>query len=137
MREENSGMSDLIKAIKLDVPISPVAKARPRFTRSGRVYTPKRTTDFEGAIKMYWKKSGQTMLPVAPTYLTILFFMPRPKKTKFDWPITRPDVDNLQKGVIDSLNQLAWKDDNQIVTIHATKLYGEIPCVSIVAYTFT
>jgi len=129
-------MSDLRKEIKLCVPISPVAKARPRFTRLGRAYTPKRTKAFEDAIKMYWKKSGQKMLPVAPTCLKIVFFMPRPKKTKFDRPITRPDIDNLMKGVIDALNQLAWKDDNQIVTVQVYKHYGETPSVMLAAYTF-
>ena len=129
-------MSDYESEITLSVPISPVAKGRPLFTRSGRVYTPKRTTDFEGVIKMYWKKSRQKMLPVAPTYLKIEFYMPRPKKTKFDYPITRPDIDNLQKGVLDALNQLAWKDDNQIVKITVTKLYAKVPGVFIWAETF-
>ncbi len=137
MREENFGMNDLESEITLSVPISPVAKGRPRFTRSGRVYTPKRTTAFEDAIKLYWKKSGQKMLPVKPTFLKVICVVHRPKKPKSEYPISRPDLDNFLKGILDSLNQLAWKDDSQIVTIHAEKRYGTIPCISLLACTFT
>lgn len=38
------------------------------------------------------------------------------KKAKFlDWKITRPDLDNLEKGLLDLLTKMGfWKDDAQI-----------------------
>ena len=40
------------------VPGEPVPKARPRMTRSGHVYTPKRTADYEAAVKAAWRETG-------------------------------------------------------------------------------
>ena len=37
----------------------------------------------------------------------------------------KPDIDNLQKLVNDALSGLFFKDDSQIVDVHATKVYGE------------
>ena len=34
---------------------------------------------------------------------------------------TRPDVDNLAKLILDSLNGVAWKDDGQVATILSCK----------------
>ena len=36
----------------------------------------------------------------------------------------RPDLDNIIKSVLDGLNGHAFKDDGQVVGIHAVKLYG-------------
>ena len=36
-----------------------------------------------------------------------------------------PDVDNLLKGLLDSLNGIAWKDDRQVVAVHAERLQSE------------
>ena len=35
---------------------------------------------------------------------------------------TRTDIDNLAKFVLDSLNELAYVDDRQIISLHATKV---------------
>jgi Holliday junction resolvase RusA-like endonuclease len=36
--------------------------------------------------------------------------------------LTRTDVDNLAKFVLDSLNEVLYQDDRQIVSLHVTKL---------------
>lgn len=33
----------------------------------------------------------------------------------------RRDLDNLSKGVLDSLNGVAWEDDNQVIDLHVKK----------------
>ena len=38
----------------------------------------------------------------------------------------RTDVDNLAKFVLDSLNEIAYEDDRQVVSLHATKVYDSI-----------
>ena len=35
---------------------------------------------------------------------------------------TRPDIDNLSKLILDSLNGVAWRDDGQVVTLWAHKV---------------
>lgn len=41
---------------------------------------------------------------------------------------SRPDLDNLAKGIIDALTTAAvWRDDGQIAALHLSKLYGPRP----------
>ena len=40
-------------------------------------------------------------------------------------PIKKPDIDNIAKIILDALNQLAFKDDNQIVKLDIEKIYSE------------
>lgn len=40
------------------------------------------------------------------------------------WKTSRPDVDNLVKLVMDALNDIAWRDDCQIVRLSPGKRYG-------------
>ena len=40
-------------------------------------------------------------------------------------PTTRPDIDNLVKSIMDSLNGFAYDDDSQVIELHAWKVYGE------------
>ena len=36
----------------------------------------------------------------------------------------RPDLDNCIKAITDGMNEVVYKDDSQITSIHATKVYG-------------
>ena len=38
--------------------------------------------------------------------------------------IGRPDLDNIEKLVLDALNRLAWADDGQVAMVTKTKRYG-------------
>lgn len=40
-------------------------------------------------------------------------------------PKVKPDIDNVIKGVFDALNGIAWKDDNLVVNVEASKRYGK------------
>ena len=39
-------------------------------------------------------------------------------------PAKKPDIDNITKIVLDALNKMAFKDDNQITKIEVEKIYG-------------
>lgn len=39
-------------------------------------------------------------------------------------PTTKPDVDNYIKGILDGLNKVAWKDDNQIIKVSCSKYFA-------------
>jgi Holliday junction resolvase RusA-like endonuclease len=42
--------------------------------------------------------------------------------------ITKPDIDNLVKGLFDALNGIAWHDDNQVYKITSVeKVYSDYP----------
>jgi crossover junction endodeoxyribonuclease RusA len=65
------------------------------------------------------------------------FRLPRPKalpKTRATPHTTRPDIDKLTRAVLDALTGVAWGDDSQVASLHATKRYAalhEVPGVSI------
>ncbi|MDU7337582.1 MAG: RusA family crossover junction endodeoxyribonuclease [Clostridium sp.] len=42
-------------------------------------------------------------------------------------PTKKPDCDNVIKTICDALNELAYKDDAQIVITQMSKYYGEVP----------
>ena len=111
--------------IVFSIPLEPVAKGRPRVTRRGFTYTPKKTKDFEVAIRNYWREENLYMMPEAALVLDMIFYVRKPKKPKHEYPITRPDVDNFLKAVMDGLNGLAWKDDSLITDVHVKKRYAE------------
>lgn len=55
-----------------------------------------------------------------PVRFTTHFAMGRPKRPKNkEYPIARPDLDNLLKPLLDACNGILWKDDSQVVQ------YGE------------
>lgn len=72
-----------------------------------------------------------------PLVLTANFYMPIPKsfsnvmaakaETGRLLPDKRPDLDNLTKLLLDGLNGVCWKDDNQVISLHAHKYYSEEP----------
>ena len=44
---------------------------------------------------------------------------------------TRPDVDNLTKGLFDAMNKVLWVDDALVVDYHIRKRYAETPFIRI------
>lgn len=72
-----------------------------------------------------------------PVSIKILFVMPIPpswsKKKRMDaigsYHTSKPDIDNLIKGLFDAANKILWQDDNQVVRCNTTKIYGEKPCI--------
>ena len=40
-------------------------------------------------------------------------------------PIKKPDIDNIGKVMLDALNKIAFKDDNQVTKMEIEKVYAE------------
>lgn len=120
---------------------APVAKARPRVGKFG-TYTPKKTEQAGKLIAWMAKKEmvGKSPLDGA-LVMAIDFYLPIPAswpdKKRSDahlgliLPISRPDVDNYIKQVMDALNGIAYADDSQIVEITARKFYNHNPSTMI------
>ena len=109
------------------IPMLPIAKARPRVTKNG-TFTPKRTKVFAQdfctavAVEMMNKKIKQ--IPAgAPLQVRLDFYFGHKKNRGFK--TTRPDADNLAKACCDALNGVLYHDDGQIVSLRATKQWGE------------
>lgn len=103
-------------------------KGRPRFTRSGRPYTPKATRDYERAIRDAFENApGRPREPFSgPISVCIMTYRQLPKSTPksvIREPDThKPDADNVAKVVLDALNGVAWLDDAQVTSLTVVKL---------------
>lgn len=110
--------------MRFEINIKPTAKARPRFGRNNVVFTAKKTRDFESDFMAEIEKHGYESLE-GPLKCEILFYYSRPKKSldHLVYRTKKPDIDNLIKAVLDSINQKLFVDDAQISMISAAKLY--------------
>lgn len=118
-------------------------KGRPRFRNAGKfiqTYTDKETKNYEMSIKeAYLQAPNQErfMNPEDALYLSLTVYQQIPKsvskKKALEMlngqirPTKKPDIDNILKSVLDSLNQVAFYDDTQIVSIFVEKWYSEAP----------
>lgn len=119
----------------------PVPKKRPRFTKTGRTYTPKETMTYEAEVAKIAKaamgSSEPLETPVA-AYVYINYAIP-PSYTKkrteaclkgLERP-KRHDVDNVAKAILDACNGIVYLDDVQVVSLHVTKRYDTIASVHV------
>lgn len=121
--------------IKFVVLGKPVAKARPRMTRQGFAYTPQKTINYENLVRYTFQSefpSHEPFLGLIEANITCIFDIPKSyskKKTKelletHNNYNHKPDLDNIAKIILDSLNGIAYKDDSQVTILHINKEYG-------------
>lgn len=129
--------------IKFTIPGAPKAKARPRMsTKTGRAYTPQDTINYEAWVKQCYVSTVQEYLKFdGQLSAVITAYYPIPKSTSKKnrqamlggtiRPQVKPDTDNIAKIILDSLNQIAYEDDKQIVELGVLKYYDEEPRVEV------
>jgi len=124
---------------------NPVGKQRPRFSRRGKfvsTYTPTKTRDYEDLIKDAARQAmGSAEMLETPVTVAIYITVPIPasyskKRTEAclsgsERPIKKPDIDNVAKCFLDAMNEIVYKDDTQVLTLHITKVYGKYGCVEV------
>ncbi len=105
-----------------------VGKQRARTVRANgvtRSFTPKKTVDFERAIRDAW--IDQVGLDWAefsgPVHVYVAYERELAKSNPKFWSgredTGKPDLDNVVKSVLDALNGVAFADDSQVVNIDA------------------
>lgn len=122
----------------------PKGKGRPRFnTGTGHAITPADTASYENLVKMEWRAVyGTNAFPkeaMLDMRIKAYYRIPKSasKKKKAAMlageirPIKKPDMDNVVKVIADSLNNLAYYDDTQIVDCQCRKFYSENPRVEV------
>lgn len=123
----------------ITIPGEPKAKSRPRFGK-GFTYTPKDTVTYENWVRTcFMNQEGKILEGELKAEIICYYSIPKSasKKKATEMkegnirPIKKPDLDNIAKIILDSLNGMAYKDDSQIVQLHIEKYYGEQPLVRI------
>lgn len=133
------------------IPGPPQGKARARTFYNQRAQhmssiTPEKTVLYENLIKTrFLEASEHQSLPFTmfegPLEVTIKCFFEPPKSTSKKnrekmlnneiSPTKKPDIDNICKVVLDALNGIAYRDDTQVVQLHAEKWYNDEPFVKV------
>ena len=122
-----------------EIPGEPHGKGRPRFRKFGNfvsTYNDKKTQTYEALVKQCAKEAfGDTELLETPISLYLYIRLPIPKSyskkrseaclSGLEKPSKKPDIDNVLKSVMDGLNGVIYKDDNQVVNVHMTKVYAK------------
>lgn len=114
----------------------PQGKARPRFSRlNGRIYTPTKTAKYEKRIRAAYLEAGGKQIPedcyvriVVDAYFKIPKSYTKGKRLacrhNIRRPDKKPDIDNVLKAVLDGLNEAAFVDDKQVVSVACHKYYA-------------
>lgn len=123
---------DAMKEIIIKIETEAVGKGRPRFTRYGSTYTPTKTKNFEKLIaNEYILQSNNYIFDKVPINVSVIIEKNIPKSAtkkhraellSQKWNITKPDIDNCLKSILDALNGIAYQDDNQVSSISAYKI---------------
>lgn len=130
---------------KIIIPGQPIGKARPRMTKSGHVYTPHETKEYEKRVKScYLTQCGLPPIPAGhPVSVGMLAYFPlnkgdsqkrrQAKLDGYEMPVKKPDLDNILKICLDGVQgeDGAFLDDCQVVLTTCAKLYDNDPRVEL------
>jgi Holliday junction resolvase RusA-like endonuclease len=140
------------EVITLEVEGQPLAKARARTVRRGNfiaTYDPqeKQKKEFREKLKVEWDRVSKIEMKASNLRYRALFWVDlyfelgcaksvpnRQKMAKF-WKLegneSKPDLDNLEKYVLDCANGICFPDDSCIERLSSVKVYSENPKTTI------
>ena len=110
----------------LEINTRPFPKERPRLCGKRLVYTPVKTRNFENMIAYEWKRRYKNLILKGAVKLDLLFCFKKAKSCKKDYHTQRPDIDNLEKAILDGLNKIAFVDDCQVVEMKSQKVFSDV-----------
>jgi crossover junction endodeoxyribonuclease RusA len=92
------------------IPGRPVPKQRPRVGKGGKIYTPKKSRDYEETVGWAGKRVFKNPYD-GPVSLQVKVYLADSR--------SRGDLDNYVKSIQDGLNKIAWRDDRQVTRLKA------------------
>ena len=122
---------------------NPVSASRPRVAQRSSYYNEpyrsyKATLAKETANALP-KDSGLLFEPYAPLSVEIVYEMPIPKMSAKKanemigmYHTKKPDLDNLDKAILDAMSGRVFKDDSQVCKLSAVKKYSYTPCTIVI-----
>ena len=132
--------------ITFAVPGQPQGKGRARVGKvngHARLFTPGKTVAYEGLVAHAAQQAmGGLGLFEGPCMVSmdIVCQVPASWSAKKQAqaingtlrPVTKPDIDNVEKAIFDGCNGVVWRDDVQVVDVRKSKRYGPVPGVTVV-----
>ena len=123
------------------IPGPPRGKGRPRVTRHG-TYTPKRTVEYENTVRKCFQQQCPDVFfgTKSISIEAVAYVTPLKKYRKAETaaalanqfhPTSKPDPDNIMKGVLDALNGVAFEDDRYIYDLHIVKKFSDNPRIEV------
>jgi Holliday junction resolvase RusA-like endonuclease len=121
-----------VKSFTFFIPGQPKGqgRSRSRMDRPGHYPDPK-SAKLQSSIAWIAHNAMKGMPPVeGPVMLKIRAVSRRPaswpkrRQTEY-WKISKPDLDNIEKLLLDGLNRVAWLDDAQVCKVDKEKHYGD------------
>ena len=124
--------------VKIIIPGRPVPKGRPRIGYRGRkviMYASPETVHYEKGVANIGRQSCENPA-TGPVEMEIaLYFNPQAKIYTKGGRRRRgalPDLDNCIKSIVDGLNNVAYKDDRQVVRILAERRWDQVERAEVV-----
>jgi len=132
-----------LRPLHIRIAGKPIAKKRPKFARRGKFVTAYNEQETEEGkvilfIRDVVRMRSDFQVMTGPVKLKATFFLPRPKShygtgrnsglLKESAPFhhtSKPDLDNLLKFYKDCCNEIVWRDDSQVNSIFAEKMYSD------------
>lgn len=144
LTSEEQGQPNVIRFVARTIP---VAKARHRSfvktSRNGKLYAgtyaPSENAKAESEFIALAEPHAPPRPFDGPLEISLIFYLPIATSSPAWWKhaaaigrahhCKKPDVDNLAKLVLDAMTRSGqwWRDDTQIVSLHAHKRYGDTP----------
>lgn len=129
-----------MNVLKIEIPGDVQAQQRPKFSRYGNnvsVRDPKESKDYKSFVRLVASQVAPDTLITEEIRMSIDVYRKIPKsfsKKKHQQavdgvlrPTTKPDIDNLAKGIKDGLSKVIWHDDSQVTELVARKWYSDNP----------
>lgn len=124
--------------ISLDLFGTPIASARPRFNfKTKSAYEDPTQSKLKEGAKWQLRSQYREEPLGCPVSVDITFYLPIPQSASKPKQrqmlhgvlhhISKPDIDNLQKFVLDCLNGIVIEDDRRVIEIRARKIYSTKP----------
>ena len=111
----------------------PVGQARPRFTRTGRVYDPATSRKYKVHVANIAKQameghepSNAAILVAIDAYIAMPKSWSKRKRETMNglYAVAKPDDDNIAKIILDGMIGICYKDDKQVSAMCVKKRWA-------------
>lgn len=132
-----------MQTISFTIPGPPQGKARPKVVRiktgASVTYTPDKTVRYEELTRSRYQAASHGFKfaddAQVGIQITARYPIPKSKSKRIRVamlagqikPAKKPDCDNIVKIICDALNEIAYRDDAQIVLVQIAKEYADEP----------